>query len=263
MIRERLRAVEQESKQNVHKNCSKKSPQTFDTSNSQRMTGTLETTTIGRMAYEGVELSTCDRVESVSVECSPGMDDVLVMRSPLESQDGSGRRPGEEGLGCDTAPLGASISKLWKSEATPTNITQEGDVLRLQSISPVQKSGTRTTCYGISCFTVCVLVFSDANSRDPGNGSGCRISQLGGQLQHVGSPIRDAPRSRLLVGATPVSFVFCNHWKALRAILQLYPDHQKAIVAHQIKKVQRSMVQKWVFGSAAESLPVEPHSVRQ
>ena len=48
------------------------------------------------------------------------------------------------------------MSKLCKTDATPTNIGQEGDVLRLQSISPVQRSGTRTTCYGISCFTVCV-----------------------------------------------------------------------------------------------------------
>ena len=75
----------------------------------------------------------------------------------------------------------------------------------------MQKGGARTTYNGITCFTVCALVFGCAISRDSGNANGCRISLLGGQLQHVGSSSRLATRTRLLGGATPVSFDFWNH----------------------------------------------------
>ena len=156
-----------------------------------------------------VRVSDCPHVieSRVSGECSLGMDDVLVMRSSLESNDGTRRHTDEEGSGCDTAPLDASMSRLRKSDTLPTNLRQEGDVLRLQSISPMQKGGARTTYNGITCFTVCVLVLGGAASRDPGNANGCRISQL----QHVGCSSRPTTRKRLLVGATPVSFVFWNH----------------------------------------------------
>ena len=103
------------------------------------------------------------------------------------------------------------MSGLRKSDTLSTNTRQEGDILRLQSISPMQKGGARTTNYGITCFTVCALVFGGATCRESGNANGCRISQLRGQLQHVGSSSRLTTRKRLLVGATPVSFVFWNH----------------------------------------------------
>ena len=179
----------------------------FDISNSQRRIGALETTTNRRLACESVGMSARDRVKSVSGECSPGMDDLSVMRSSLDSNDGTKRHTEEEGSGCDTAQLDASMSRLRKSDTLPTNLRQEGDVLRLQSISPMQKGGARTTYYGITCFTVCALVLGGAASRDSGNANGCRISQL----QHVGSSSRPTTRKRLLVGATPVSFVFWNH----------------------------------------------------
>ena len=76
----------------------------FDISNSQRRIGTLEETTCRRIACQSVGLSACDRVKS-SGECSPGMDDVFVMRSSLESHDGPGRHTDEEGSGRDTAPV--------------------------------------------------------------------------------------------------------------------------------------------------------------
>ena len=50
----------------------------------------LEATTERRLDYESVGLSACDRIKSVSGECSSGMDDVFVLRSSLESHD----RPG-------------------------------------------------------------------------------------------------------------------------------------------------------------------------
>ena len=50
----------------------------------------LKATTERRLDYESVGLSACDRIKSVSGECSSGMDDVFVLRSSLESHD----RPG-------------------------------------------------------------------------------------------------------------------------------------------------------------------------
>ena len=50
----------------------------------------LEATTERRLDYESVGLSACDRIKSVSGECSSGMDDVFVLRSLLVSHD----RPG-------------------------------------------------------------------------------------------------------------------------------------------------------------------------
>ena len=201
----------------------------FDISDSQRRIGTLESTTERRLDCESAGLSACDRVKSVSGECSSGMDGVFVMRSSLESHD-MARTSGH-----DTTPLDASMSRLWKNDALSTNIRQEGDVLWLQSISTMQKSGGRTT----SCFTVCALVLGGTTSRDSGDTNGRRISQLGGQLQHVGSSSRHTTRQRFLVGATPVSFGF---WNQRAEGSQLYPDQQKKdMVAQQIKKLQGTL----------------------
>ena len=55
---------------------------------------------------------------------------------------------------------------------------------------PMQKSVARTTFYDTTCLTVCDLVHGGTTSRDSGDTHGRRISQLGGQLQHVGSSSR-------------------------------------------------------------------------
>ena len=52
--------------------------------------GAIQTTTNGRSGNADLGLSAFYRTESVSRECIPGMDDVSVMWSPLESKD----RPG-------------------------------------------------------------------------------------------------------------------------------------------------------------------------
>ena len=75
---------------------------------------------------------------------------------------------------------------LWKDDANPTNKRQDGDVFRLQSV--VQKGSARATNCGITCFTVCALVFGGATLRDSDNANGCRTSEFGRQLQHVERP---------------------------------------------------------------------------
>ena len=68
-----------------------------DTSDHRSRSGTIQTTTNGRLGNAGFGLSALHRTESVSRERIPGMDDVSVMWSPLESNDGPGRHSGEDG----------------------------------------------------------------------------------------------------------------------------------------------------------------------
>ena len=68
-----------------------------DTSDHRSRSGTIQKTTNGRLGNADFGLSALHRTESVSRECIPGMDDVSVMWSPLESKDGPGRHSGEDG----------------------------------------------------------------------------------------------------------------------------------------------------------------------
>ena len=69
----------------------------IDTSDHRSRSGTIQTTTNGRLGNADFGLSALHRTESVSRERILGMDDVSVMWSPLESKDGSGRHSGEDG----------------------------------------------------------------------------------------------------------------------------------------------------------------------
>ena len=91
--RERLRIVARERKQNVGGELQQENliSQTFTSATViGELEPSLEATTERRLDYESVGLSACDRIKSVSGECSSGMDDVFVLRSSLESHD----RPG-------------------------------------------------------------------------------------------------------------------------------------------------------------------------
>ena len=71
-------------------------PETRDTSDHRSRFGSVQTTTRGWT----MRISDCPhsyRTESVLRECIPGMDDVSVMWSPLESKDRPGRHSGKDG----------------------------------------------------------------------------------------------------------------------------------------------------------------------
>ena len=81
-----------------------------DTSDHRSRSGTIQTTTNVRLGNADFGLSALHRTESVSRERIPGMDDVSVMWSPLESKDGPGRHSGEDGTdnrttSVDTPPV--------------------------------------------------------------------------------------------------------------------------------------------------------------
>ena len=68
-----------------------------DTSDHRSRSGTIQTTTNGRLGNADFGLSALHRTESVSREYILGMDDVSVMWSTSESKDGPGRHSGEDG----------------------------------------------------------------------------------------------------------------------------------------------------------------------
>ena len=65
----------------------KPSPTVVPTTHRSRF-GSVQTTTNGRLGNADLGLSASYRTESVSRECIPGVDDVSVMWSKLESKDG-------------------------------------------------------------------------------------------------------------------------------------------------------------------------------
>ena len=79
------------------------------------------------------------------------LDDVSVMWSTLESKDGPGRHSGENGADSRSTSIDTSLSRMCINDATTTDDKQNGDILRMQSVSLVQKSGAHISYYGITC----------------------------------------------------------------------------------------------------------------
>ena len=94
--------------------------------------------TCGRLGDADLGLSASYRTESVSRDCIPGMDDVSVMWSTLESKDGQGRHSGEDGADNRSTSSDTSLSRMCIKDATTTDGKQNGDILRMQSVSSVQ-----------------------------------------------------------------------------------------------------------------------------
>ena len=118
------------------------------------------------------------------------------------AEPASGRHSNKSGTANGAPSVDATMPWMWKDDATTTNDKRDGDVFRMQSVPSVQKGGARTTHNGITCFTVCALVFCGATCREPGNANGRRISQFGGELQHVERSNRVTTRAGVPAGTT-------------------------------------------------------------
>ena len=92
-----------------------------DTSDHRSRFGSVQTTTNGRLGNADFGLSASYRTESVSRECIPGMDDVFVMWSPLESKDGPERHSGEDGTDFRTTSVGTFLPRMCLDDATTTD----------------------------------------------------------------------------------------------------------------------------------------------
>ena len=133
-------------------------PETFthsDPSDNRSRFGSVQTATNARLDDADLGLSASYRTESVTRECIPGMDDVSVMWSTLESKDGPRRHSDEDEADNRSTSSDTSLSRMCINDATTTDGKQKGDILRMQSVSSVQKSGAHISYYGItSCSAV-------------------------------------------------------------------------------------------------------------
>ena len=142
------------------------------------------------------------------------MDDVSVMRSPLESKDRPERHSGKDGADSRQTSTDTSLPRVCIDDATTTDDKQNGDVLRMQSVSPMHKSGTRISFCGITCFTVCAIMFSSSAYGGAGDGTGLRFSRIGRELHNAGCFSRascDTTGATIPVGTATASFVFWHH----------------------------------------------------
>ena len=143
-----------------------------------------------------------------------GVDDVSVMWSPLESKDRPGRHSGKDGADNRSTSIDTFLSRMCINDATTTNDKQNGDILRMQSVSPVQKRGAHISYYGITCFTVCALMFSSSAYGGASDGTGLRFDGIGRELHNVECSSRiscNTTGATIPTGTASASFVFWHH----------------------------------------------------
>ena len=185
-----------------------------DKSNNRSRSGSVQTTTNGRLGNADFGLSASHRTESVSRECISGMDDVSVMRSPLESKDRPGRHSGKDRADNRSTSTNTSLPRMCINDATTTDDKQNGDILRMQSVPLVQKSCIHISYYGITCFAIYALMFSSSANGGAGDGIGLLFSRIGRELHNVECSSRtscNTTGTTIPTGTTTASFVFWHH----------------------------------------------------
>ena len=206
--------------------------------------------------------STLNRFESVSGECSPGVDGVPVMRSPLESDDIK-IKVGLPIAQPQSTPPCPGCGKTMRLQQT---INKTVTLFGCSRFPLCKKDGARATYCGITSFTVCGLVFGGTTSGESDNATGCRISQFGGELQHVEYSNRVTTRTGFPTGATSVSFVF---WNRGSESTQSNPSDvlgstaQRSRCPTQLRDCKVQSQRCETPGTVAESSSVEPQSARQ
>ena len=153
-------------------------PETYthsDTSNYRSRSGSVQTTTNGRLGDADLGMSTSYRTKSVSRECIPGMDDVSVMWSTLESKDGPGRHSGEDRADNRSTSIDTSLSRVCINDATTTNGKQNGDILRMQSVSHLCKRVVHTSHTMESRVSPSTLMFNSSAHGGASDGIGLRF----------------------------------------------------------------------------------------
>ena len=217
--------------------------QNFDISDRQRRTGTLEATTERRLDCESVVL---DRIKSVSGECSSGMDDVFVLRSSLESHDRPGRYSDEGGSGHDTTPIDASMSRLWETMRFQRTLdkkkmffgcSQFPQCTRALRVPPITTSFVSLSVPSCSAPQLPEIQAAQMDVESVSSEDSFSMWEVPAETQQDNDCLWEP-----LPSLSPSGI---RGQKALRAILELYPDPQKKdMVAQQIKKLQGTLTQK-------------------
>ena len=191
---------------------------------------TIQTTTNGRLDNADLGLSASYRTESVSRECIPGIDDVSVMWSPLESKDRPGRHSGEDGADNRSTSTDTSLSRMCIDDATTTDDKQNAETFFGCSRFPsVQKSGAHISYYGITCFAVYALMFSSSAHGGAGDGTGFRFSRIGRELHNAEPAVTQQEQQFLLEQLRHLSSSGITGQEARRAIVQMFPDQQQKV----------------------------------
>ena len=217
----------------------------LDAGDGEKRFGIIEATANGRLAHANVGLPTPDRVESVSGESSPGMDDAYCRAEPV----GVGRQErttSKQRRGCHLH-----------------NLSRHHQAPAVEKPCDSNKQQTRRRCLSVAVHFLCA--------------QGWRAYHL--QRHHLFHRLRprvgrrnlqrfeprkwiesvsledsfsmwDAPADQqpekdfLLEQLQSPSSSGITGQKALIAILQLYPDQQQKIVANRVERLQATMAQK-------------------
>ena len=153
-----------------------------DTSNYRSRAGSVQATTNGRLGNAVLGLSASYRTKSVSRECVSGMDDVSAVWGTLESNVRPGRHTGEDGADHQSTSIDTSLSWMCVDDAITTDGEQNRDFLRMQQVSPVQKSGAHISYYGITCFAVYAFMFCSSAHVGASDDIGLRLNGIGREL---------------------------------------------------------------------------------
>ena len=240
-IRERLRAATRESKQMVgkkdHRN--KKPPQTLTPATVERELEPSKRPPTGGWPMRVSDCPHPTESRALRENAFPGVVVVSVMRSPLEPDDGSGRHPNEK----RTANGTVAMSWIWEDDATVTNDKQDGDVFRIQSVPSVEKGGARTLTTGspaspsVPSCSAAQPSESQAVQTDVESVS----SEESFSIWNV--PTASQPEQEfLLEQLQSLLSSGITGQKALRAIVQMFPDQQyKITLSNAVKTLQATM----------------------
>ena len=247
--RNRLRSANQEQQVAVTRKTPQ--PETFthsDPSDHRSGFGSVQTTTNGRLGDADLGLSASYRTESVSRECIPGMDDVSVMWSTLESKDGLGRYSDEDGTDNRSTSSDTSLSRMCINDATTTDGKQNGDILRMQSVFSVQKSGAHISYYGITCFAVYALMSSSSTHGGASDVLDSDSVESEERFTMLNVPAESAvtPQGQqfLLEQLLHLSSSGITGQESRRAIVRMFPDRQQKVKVSKAVRVLQDTMQK-------------------
>ena len=127
---------------------------------------------------------------------------------------GQGRHSGKDGADSRSTSVDTSLSRMCINEATTTGGKQNGDILRMQSVSPMQKSDAHISYHGITCFAVYAPMFSSSAHGGASDGIGLRFGWIGRELHNLECSSRlscDTTGATIPTGTASASFVFWHH----------------------------------------------------
>ena len=215
--RNRLRSANQEQQVAGRKGkfCNQKPSPTVIPATSRSRSGSIQTTTNGR--FGAMRISDCPHpIEQRAFRENAYLEWMTCLSCGARWS----RKTGQDdiqvkmGLTIDQTSIDTSLSRMCINDAITTDSKQNGDILRMQSVSLVQKSGAHISYYGITYFAVCALMFSSSAHGGASDGIGLRFGGIGRELHNVECSSRSSCNTTgatIPTGTASASFVFWHH----------------------------------------------------